>query len=196
MTTYIVDQIRTTYVTDYMRNSLANHVFEPQLDGCLRMGIPGDCHYEVHFVELANKICIAGDIRLGENGNGIISSTGYKLPWFAGQLTECYLCEKFFPDGRVWQWAVAVEELNTYIKDGGGWYRDHADEFREFIKSPGWEYDVPTEAEFYEFMTDMGDDCCEMLGYDYPRGQAGWLCAIQQKFSELWKEAKCPIKAS
>lgn len=175
-----------TYVTDCMRNSLANHVFEPQLDGCLRMGIPGDCIYAMYFVEFANRICIAGDIRLGGNENGIVSSSGYKLPWFAGQLSECYLCEKFLR--REWQWAVAEEELSTYIKDDdeGGWYRDHADEFRKFMKSPGWKYDVPTESEFYEFMTDLGDDCCEMLGYDYPRAQAGWLCAIQQKFSELW----------
>ncbi len=178
-----------TYIKDYMKKAFTNHVLEPWIDGSLRMGIPGDGIYAVHLIEFANRICITGDIRLGGNECGIVSNVGYKLSWFAGQLSEGYLCEKFSLS-REWQWKVAVEEINTYIKDEGGWYRDNADKFRKFIKSPGWKYDVPTEAEFYEFMTDLGDDCCEMLGYDYPRGQAGWLCAVQQRYSELSKEIK------
>lgn len=38
-----------------------------------------------------------------------------------------------------------------------------------------------------EFMTSLGDDGCGLPGYDYPRIQAGWLCAIQQCYAELRK---------
>ena len=184
----------STYVVDHMRNSLANHVLEPQLDGSLRMGTPGDYIYAVYFVEFANRICIAGDICLGGNENGIVSNVGYKLPWFAGQLSECYLCEKFLH--REWQWAAAVEEIEWQIQEAkeeadvslaDSWWLERADKLKQFIASPGWKYDEPNIGEFYEFMTDLGDDCCEIPGYDYPRGQAGWLCAIQQKFVELSK---------
>ena len=176
-----------TYVIDHMKKSLAKHVLDPQLDGSLRMGIPGDCIYEVYLVEFANRICITGDIYLGGNDNGIVSNIGYKLPWFAGRLSECYLCEKFLH--RKWQWPAAVEEINAAIEfDEDGWWAEQSNELKKFISSPGWKYDTPTESEFYEFMSELGDDCCESVGYDYPRAEAGWLCAIQQKFSELWRK--------
>ncbi len=69
--------------------------------------------------------------------------------------------------------------------------RINADKVQEFIKSPGWEYDTPNITEFYEFMSDeLGDDGTDLPGYDYPRGQAGWRCAVQQRYAELSKEMK------
>lgn len=167
-----------------MKKQLSNHVLEPQVDGSIRLGIPDECLYAVYLVEFANRICISGDICLGGNENGIVSSAGYTMAWFAGQLSESYLCEKFLR--QEWQWKAAVEEINSAIKfDKEGWWAEHADELKRFISSPGWKYDVPRIEEFYEFMSNLGDDCCEMLGSDYPRGQAGWLCAIQQRYSKL-----------
>jgi len=43
------------------------------------------------------------------------------------------------------------------------------DEYREIDKSDDWHDGLP--------------------GYGYKPSEAGWLCAIQQKFSELWKKA-------
>lgn len=177
-----------TYVNEYMRKSLAKHVFEPQLDGCLRMGVPGDCVYVVYIAEFANRICITGDVCIGTNDNGLISNVGYKLSWFSKPLSECYLCEKFLR--QEWQWEAAVEQMEWQIKidteDDTGWWLEHSKKLKKFIASPGWKYEEPTIGEFYEFMTDELDgDGCELPGSDYPRIQAGWLCAIQQRFVEL-----------
>ena len=57
---------------------------------------------------------------------------------------------------------------------------------RSYIDDPQWKYGESTLAEFYEAMIDMGHDGCELPGYDYPQVEAGWLCAIQQRFRELW----------
>ena len=88
-----------------------------------------------------------------------------------------------------WQIQEATEEAEIFA--GKHWWLDNADKVQEFIKSPGWEYDTPNITEFYEFMSDeLGDDGTDLPGYDYPRGQAGWRCAVQQRYAELSKEMK------
>lgn len=140
-----------TYVTSYMKKELANHVLEPAKGNNIealahRMIKPGTNIYSAYLSEIANRICIAGDICLGGNENGIVSTAGYNLAWFAGQLSECYLCEKFLR--QEWKWVVAVEEIQWQIKEAAedmdGWWTEHADQLKKFIKDPGWKYDTPT----------------------------------------------------
>lgn len=188
-----------SYATDYMKKELSEHVLT--MDGNIHsIGKPDTNIYSAYIAEVANSLCITGDICLGANQHGIVSSPGYQFGWFASHLSECYLCEKFL--FQEWQWDAAVEGMQWQIqvetKDGEGWWLEHADQLEEFIKSPDWKYETPRVEEFYEFMSEIDHcqvarsphDCVEMLGYDYPRSQAGWLCAIQQRYSELRGEMK------
>ena len=169
-----------------MKKELSKHVLT--MDGNIhRIGKPDTNIYSAYIAEVANHLCITGDICLGANQHGIISSPGYRFGWFAGQLSECYLCEKFLR--HEWQWDAAVEEIHWQIQcateDGEGWWLDHAEHLKKFVKSPNWKYDTPRMEELYEFMSKIDPDYCEVPGEDYPRSQAGWLCAIQQRYSEL-----------
>ncbi|NIN68662.1 MAG: hypothetical protein GTO63_28935 [Anaerolineae bacterium] len=58
-------------------------------------------------------IVIHGDYRPGHHG--VISCYGYGLNWFAGRLSERYLCEKFLEQG--WHREVAERELQDIIDD-------------------------------------------------------------------------------
>ena len=184
-----------SYVEDHMKKSLSEHSLDIDKKDIVRMGRPNTCVYSAYIAIVANRICITGDVCLGANDQGIVSSPGYGLGWFSGHLSESYLCEKFLR--QEWQWDAAVESIQWQIRMateeaesslGESWWLERVDKLQKFIASPGWKYDVPTGEEFYEFMTDLGSDGCELPGYDYPRIQAGWLCAIQQRYVELTKE--------
>jgi len=177
-----------------MTKSLSKHSLEFD-EKFVRMGRPNTCVYSVYIAIVANRICITGDVCLGANDQGIVSCPGYGLDWFGEKLSEGYLCEKFLR--LEWQWDAAIESLQWQIKmakeeerDPDEWWVTHANEIEKFIESPDWKYDIPTIHEFYEFMTSLGDDGSELPGYDYPRIQAGWLCAIQQRYAELTKNRK------
>lgn len=180
-----------------MIKELSNHALEmiSTKDGYPRyykMAKPGTGIYAVYISEVARRLCITGDICFGANNNGIISDLGYEIPWFAGHLSEGYLCEKFLH--REWQWEAAIEEIEWQIKEAMGdeesWWLENAAKLQEFIKSPDCRDYTPIGEEFYDFMIDLGDDGCELPGFDYPRGEAGWLCAVQQRFAELFKDIK------
>lgn len=172
-----------TYVTDYMKQQLVEHTLEVA-GGCLRMGKPETVFYEVFLAEVANRLCITGDIMLGGNLHGVVSAPGYSLDWFGGELSESYLCEKFLR--KEWQWEVVVEDMNALFESGEAedWW-ENTGKIRDFLRNPEWRYGEPTIQEFYEFMEGVGNDGSELPGHDYPRGEAGWLCAIQQRFVEL-----------
>jgi len=177
-----------SYVTEQMKRELAGHVLSPEGREAYRMGLPdGDCLFAMHIGEFAGRLVVTGDVRLGGNGYGLVSAHGYGIPWFAGRQSEGYLCEKFLD--REWQWDAAVEGIRWAIErdaeDGEGWWRDHAAELEAYIADPCWRHDEPDYMDFYDHMTGLGADGCDLPGMDYPRVQAGWLCAIQQRFREL-----------
>ena len=187
-----------SYVTDQMKQVLANHKLTRGDGDLYHMGKPdGDCAFHVHIGTFAGRICIAGDIYLVANGHGLMSASGYGIPWFASHNSEGYLCEKFLR--QEWQWDAAVESIQWLIesdvRDGEGWWWAHADALRKFIAQPGWMHDEPCEMEYCDNMREIGHDVDDLPGYDYPRQQAGWLCAIQQRFQELYAEqpvSNCP----
>lgn len=176
-----------TYVEPHMSASLADHELTT-LDGgkSFRMGQPGTGIFAIHMIEVGNRLCITGDISLGANGHGVVSAPGYTFGWLGSQLSEGYLCEKFLR-GNEWQWEAAVEAIQQQIEleDAVDWWAERTDKLKAFIAAPDWTYGEPTIHEFHEFMSELGDDCCDLPGYDYPRIQAGWLCAIQQRFREM-----------
>lgn len=178
------------YVTDSMRREMAGHVLKPLGSGgteLYSLNRPGTIVYSVYIAELAGRLCITGDVCLGANDRGVVSAPGYGIGWFSGELSESYLCEKFLR--REWQWDAAVESIRQSIeqdaRDGEGWWLSRAAELEAFIAHPSWMHDEPNLSEYYGRMADLGCEDDEMPGFDYPRGQAGWLCAIQQRFREL-----------
>jgi len=182
-----------TYVTDSMKTEMASHVLIPvEVSDNFKLytlNRPGTIVYSVYIAEFARRLCLSGDICLGGNDRGIVSSPGYGVAWFSGHLAESYLCQKFLREE--WQWDVAVRGIKQHIEDdrndGEGLYLENEHKLDELINNHFWEYDEPNQAEYYEYMTSIGHDGCELPGFDYPRMHAGWLCAIQQRFSELFK---------
>lgn len=184
-----------TYVKDYMHKELAEHTLELQHGGpgepvaVYRMGQPRTGIYVVYIASFADRLCITGDIMLGRDDHGLVSTMKYGIGWFSGHLSEGYLCEKFL--SHVWQWEIAVEGIEDRIEtdeEDGGW-KHHADALREFIAKPGWRHDGlggPDAWEYYDRMREIGCETDELPGYGYPRVEAGWLCAIQQRFQELY----------
>lgn len=188
-----------SYITEQMRKELADHVLVEHDEPTYCMQRLGTSVFEssgartiVRIGEFADRLCVAGDIRLGANNYGLVSAPGYGIYWFADDLSEAYLCEKFFR--KEWRWDASVEAIRWLIKfdedaDEDGWWTRHATELSAYLADPKWRYDdTPNEWEFREKMASLGFDSevGDPLGCDYPRKQAGWLCAIQQRFRELY----------
>lgn len=179
-----------SYVETHMRDAFAEHKLRCLTDRAeatvYRMGRAGTNTYSVYIAEFANRLCLTGDTRFGPNdSNGVVSSLGYGIPWFTGHLSEGYLCEKFLRPQ--WQWEAAVEAIRWHIKEDGqdDWWAENAAALRHYMADPSWTYDMPDERDYYKAMVNLGHDGCELPGYDYPRAEAGWLCAAQQRFRKL-----------
>ncbi len=142
-------------------------------------------------------IVILGDLVPGHsNGNGVVSTLGYGIGWFSGQLSPHYLAEKFLRQG--WHAELAVEELKEWQKNGGNQYYDDEtplskekqEELQELI-----DYlecgDIGPER-YYDVMMEIYDNpdifCDGAPGHGYDPSDLGWLVAIQVRFAELYRE--------
>ncbi len=184
-----------TYVEDHIQKAFAQHSLELQYGdpvapvALYRMGRANTSSYAIYVASFAHRLCITGDIMLGANRQGLVSTLNYGIHWFSGHLSEDYLCEKFLPE--VWQWEIAVEGIEDRIEideEDYGW-KHLAKELREFIAKPDWHHDglgCPDVWEYCDRMRGIGCETDELPGYGYPRVEAGWLCAIQQRFQELY----------
>lgn len=152
-------------------------------------------------------IVLMGD--LCPSKHGACSAYGYGLDWFASKLSEDYLCEKFLhhvwqlevaKENCEWQIEQAVEEAKKYrLYEGDG---DREDARRSIKEGRRWQAvlkalgDEGTEQACYDEMGDQDlHDGDYLPGYAYPRSDAGWLCAIQQKFSELYWAKQATLSA-
>lgn len=141
-------------------------------------------------------IVIMGDLTPCQNG--VISCKGYGLSWFAGQLSEDYLCEKFLSKEFRIDKAIRVfkEDLLRKRRESGlnppaslvrqkrCIDKDGAREAWNWIN--GFE-DEPNPWAFFEMYSDVFGDTPEGT-YGYNLGDAGWLCAIQQTFARLYNQ--------
>lgn len=132
-------------------------------------------------------LVILGDLTPCQNG--VISCTGYGWKWFAGELSEDYLCGKFLTKEFVPEEAYFNfrERILMYRRDGSI-SKEKAREAFDANEEHGPKHDQWTSHEFYETFTEYFDYDGE--GWGYNLGDAGWLCAIQQKFSELMAKAQ------
>lgn len=194
----------TSYVTQEMRRSMADKVLTivAEYEGMIvyRLG-PADGSWMestrilVSRHPLPEQIIITGDLCPGSNG--ILSDFGYGVGWFGSRKSEEYLCEKFLR--REWVPERAKEALCQALHDA----RDERcaeasdeevarlDVIEDAIiasDDPCGEC-APTRSSeaFYEFWNETFGDSPENQGMDYSPRDAGWLCAIQQRFVECYQ---------
>jgi len=179
-----------SFVTPAMKDALKNHVLEEVLPRtgefqAFYMKEPGRGRMmSTLFVFTPEGIVITGDLCPGgPRSQGSVGDYGYGLEWFAHPQSELYLCSKFLT--REWQIEVAER-----------WVRDRV----AAMKAEGsverlseWEnlllclrIGEMGASHFYDVLQDLGFER-EDEGYEYPLQTAGWLCALQQRFSELFR---------
>lgn len=176
-----------SYVEQHMRESLKDHVLEPHADlenlKAWYLKKPGRTRMMSTLILFTVEgIVLMGDLTPCQNG--VVSALGYGVNWFAGKLSEDYLCEKFLRKEFVPEVAERrfKEEILHYRRDGS-LTKEKAREGWDGIESK-MEDGLSGHA-FYELYWEIMNDSPE-IRYDYNPGDAGWLCAIQQRFAQLY----------
>jgi hypothetical protein len=163
-------------------------------DVTLRGTRPGRRMLTTCFIFSPEGIVIVGDVSVRSCKNGVISDFGYGLEWFAGQLGEDYLCEKFLR--RVWHPYHALEYLKSVrddqvadlARDDFEGDRDEKNEVVDQLNisiARGTSDDDLAQEEFYELLAAIQHDP-EGGGYGYSPDEADLLCALQQRFSAAY----------
>jgi hypothetical protein len=181
-----------SFVTAEMKRSLENHVLEEALPfghGFLAyyMKEPEQGRMmSTLFVFTPEGIVIMGDLCPGGPGNrGSISNYNYGLGWFSRKQSEYYLCEKFL--SREWQSVVAAR----FVREHMGEIKMEKDS-ESLERLNDWQ-DLLDQLDGGEMGSDQFHDALQDLdyehdeeGYEYHLQTAGWLCALQQRFVELY----------
>lgn len=175
-----------SYVESHMREALADHVLVPVLDtesfkGFYLKKPEGGRMMSTLILFTPEGIVFQGDLTPGRNGN--VSTIGYGLGWFSKELEESYLCGKFLSqEFRVDLAQGAMKQSILEHRYSGKWSKEHAREL--WVNIPdGDEHDG---REFYDYWTDdLNEDGADFPAYGFNLAEAGWLCAIQQRFAEL-----------
>ena len=180
-----------------MAEALEHHTLKQILDTpkfqSFYMEIPGKGRNMSQLLTFSPEgITIQGDLTPGRNGN--VSCLGYGIGWFRGRLSEDYLCEKFLELG--WTPELAEKDLRNRLKD--------ISDGIETVEKP---YEV-------EQIEQLADDCNygdlgmesfrdswmlisndqEWLpGWGYNLREKGWLCAIQQRFAQLYNAQEADL---
>lgn len=196
-----------SYVMKHMTEGLKDHVLEEfpageKIRAFYLKKKDGGRMMSTLILFTPEGIWIGGDLcpTPGVGVRGVMSAYGYDIGWFASdQPDERYLCSKFV--GEVWQLEAAVKDCEDFARDAINEMKrarkdDDRDEARRQLREArrwravrdalGDEATVETcyDALCEQKVLDGGDS---IPGYDYPWADAGWLCAIQRRFSELMK---------
>lgn len=180
-----------TYIKNHMMASLADHVLDKRSESHYVMRRPGTGMYLVHIAEVGGHIVLTGDLAIG-GPHGCVSAGGYGIPWFSTLKSEGYLCEKFLR--KKWQLDLARREIAEWLREPWQNRFSKASHKKRVAKvwggvGQGWWGDEPCEFEFMDSLREIDHDliCDGVPGYGWPEADAGWLCAINKKFSELIK---------
>lgn len=200
-----MNTIANSYVTSDMRKALEGHqlkrIDKAERFECYRMGRPGEGNLAVYITFMSHNadpgeasrgqmIVISGDLIISEDANVVASRYGYGLGWFSGPLSEDYLCEKFLRKANSVE--IALEDIERHIratrdsKDSDAMDLQCAkdlEDLAESILEEGCHGDVSFDEVVTRYDEIVGD---RDIGYGYDRSEAGWLCAVQQRFAELY----------
>lgn len=150
---------------------------------------PGTGLYRVLLTFTPEGICIQGDVT--PECNGSVSCMGYGLDWFlnrnGGKSLDTYMCEKFLQRKWVPDLAADAMERPEYEFRRAATTPEQIeglDQLCEEIRDGG----VSAEGTYHS-LEDLGFiDVADVPGFGYDPIEAGVLCAIQQRFAELWAE--------
>lgn len=184
-----------SYVQEHMREQMARHQLEPVEAGDVPMfwlKEPDRYAYAVLVTDLPKiGVCLAGDLLIGPGCGGPALAVGYDLGWFTSRLSEDYLCEKFLREE--WSAEQAARDTERRVRDlweGRHRFPGDRDMIRGWVKlarrfraGDVWSQDRLRD-EMWDALGDLAHDCWPGEGYN--AAAAGWLCAVQQRFRELW----------
>lgn len=181
-----------SYVQDYMKEDLKDHVFIPLL-GCNRPGTqvqggylqrPGTSRMMSTLILFTPEgIALMGDLTPERNGS--ISACGYGEQWFKGQLSEGYLCEKFLDKKFSPKRALASlrREILDARREGTLTNKEARDAWGNV---DGWGDEFFTVQDYENLYFNVFENHPQEAPMDYDEGEAGWLCAIQQRYHQIY----------
>jgi hypothetical protein len=193
-----------SYVEAHMRESLKDHILVPHVQteklSAWYLKRPKEGRMmSTLIVFTVEGIVLMGDLTPCQNG--VISVLGYGVDWFGSQKSESYLCEKFLwkefvPELAVSHMKERLCECRRHASSGNSRLRltkakarEVWDELDNLMK-----YQELHAHAFYDLYSDVFDDTPEGC-YGYNRADAGWLCAIQQRFAELYQARQTEVAA-
>ena len=180
------------YVKEHMKKALANHrlaflVDEPDASVFV-MKAPNTGIYSITILESRGHLCLFGDLTIG-GPHGCVSASGYGINWFSSQKSDDYLCSKFLE--KSWHWEICEAELREIVS--------RAEELVEVIEAAKemlsedylWTWGTPTSQDVYEKLDNSRYDTSDGIpGHGYDPSDAGWLVAVQRRFSELFNDGQ------
>ncbi len=180
-----------SFVEPHMRESLSRHALMQILDAgkfkSFLMKRPGEGRMMSTLIIFTPEgIVISGDLCPRAGTRGIVSDAGYGIGWFRGRLSERYLCEKFLREE--WQLEVAVPQLRSEIEDriddeGRGIFEEKLEAIAGMLERET----IRSGEDLYDELSSAGYEASDGIpGMDYNLADAGWLCAIQQRFAQLY----------
>lgn len=133
-------------------------------------------------------IVLVGDLRFTDE-RGLISQFGYGLDWWTGEMSEDYLCGKFLT--KTWQPELLLRNLRERAGDP-----EEPENMRRMFDSlietlAGGVGDFGDTAERARQLG-VEPESLRAMGTAYDSVAAGWLCAVQRRFRELYHGAQNP----
>ena len=172
-----------------MKTSFDTHALEEvNTTRSFRMARGAENNMSCQITFSSTGITITGDITPERNGS--TSCRGYDINWFAGELSPHYLADKFLTEK--WQASVAAYSLKDpecyereNIAEREGDQTATLEQLDDLIKE--LTHGCMNQHEFWERYEALGLECYDGIpGVAYDMGELGWLCAIQQRFAELY----------
>lgn len=176
-----------SYIEPHMREALSGHVLETVLESekvsAYYLKRPGQGRMMSTLILFTPEgIVLQGDLTPGQNGS--VSTFGYGRDWFSGQLSGSYLCEKFL--SKQFRVDLAIDAMKRSILEhrySGKWSKDHARDLWEGIPDA---HELDGRVCYDYWTDDLNEDGGDFPAYGYSLAEAGWLCAIQERFADLY----------
>lgn len=169
-------------VTEWQRKELANHELVPVTESekikAYYIKKPGTRTMSTLLVFTPEGIALMGD--LTPTRHGTVSCLGYGLNWFTGQLSSDYLCSKFLEEDYLPE--LGRRRILEGILEQRREKRLSQERARELWNACPEE---PGPEEYWNFLADnlyIPDE----TPMDYRPEESSWLCAIQERFRELY----------